>query len=572
MAKRAVLYARVSSDDRGRDGRNLAGQLEMTREYAIKKGFVIVAELSEDDRGASGASFELPQLGKVLEMAETGEFDVLVPREIDRLSRNLAKQLIVEEELTRRGVVVDYVLGDYPDTPEGRLNKHIRATIAEYEREKITERMARGRQQKAKAGNVMVHGLPPYGYDSAKVNGKGTLVIREEEAKIVRLIYHWYVEGDTDGSRMSMSGIARRLTQMGIPTYLNARDVQTCVNRPSVNRWSKGSVRKILATETYAGIWHWGKKNGSKKKPRSTWVPVEVPPIVSRETWMAVQDRLAENRRSFRGRIKDGDYLLRQRVKCGQCGLAVTAKTTSVQKQRLYRYRYYRCPTSGDSTRYSRECDLPLFPAADVDSAVWQWLKNKLTDPNQLERGLWEIHEEREELNAPVRNHLAVTDDLLARHRAQLERLVDLYLSGEFPREVLVERKARLEKLIADLEGQRAEFMGYLASQSLTIEQIKTAKDLAEQIGTKIDAIDQDSGLRRQLVEILDLRAILAIEDDQKVVYISCHLGDGQLFVCCLSEQGAHPSKAAPSRLRRGAVRDRMKHRERGVANEHCFL
>ena len=27
--KRAVLYARVSSDDRGKEGRNLAGQLEM---------------------------------------------------------------------------------------------------------------------------------------------------------------------------------------------------------------------------------------------------------------------------------------------------------------------------------------------------------------------------------------------------------------------------------------------------------------------------------------------------------------------------------------------------------------
>ena len=119
VAKRVILYARVSSDDRGRDGRNLAGQLEMAREYAQKKGYVVVAELAEDDRGASGASFELPQLGKVLEMAETGEFDILVPREIDRLSRNLAKQLIVEEELTRRGVVVDYVLGDYPDTPKG---------------------------------------------------------------------------------------------------------------------------------------------------------------------------------------------------------------------------------------------------------------------------------------------------------------------------------------------------------------------------------------------------------------------------------------------------------------------
>jgi DNA invertase Pin-like site-specific DNA recombinase len=137
--KRAVLYARTSYDDRDTDGRNLAGQLEMAREYALSKGYRIVAELAEDDKGASGASFELPKLGEVLEMAEAKEFDVLIPREIDRLSRNLAKQLIVEEELKRFGVDVEYALGEYPDTLEGRLNKHIRATIAEYEREKVVE-------------------------------------------------------------------------------------------------------------------------------------------------------------------------------------------------------------------------------------------------------------------------------------------------------------------------------------------------------------------------------------------------------------------------------------------------
>lgn len=95
MQKRAALYGRVSGDDRGKDGRNLAGQLAMCREYAQKRGYQIIAELPEDDRGASGASFELPQLNLVREMAQAGQLEVLVVREIDRLSRNLAKQLIV---------------------------------------------------------------------------------------------------------------------------------------------------------------------------------------------------------------------------------------------------------------------------------------------------------------------------------------------------------------------------------------------------------------------------------------------------------------------------------------------
>lgn len=51
MNKRAVSYARVSSDDRGKGSRNLIGQLEMCCEYALQQGWTIIAELAEDDRG-----------------------------------------------------------------------------------------------------------------------------------------------------------------------------------------------------------------------------------------------------------------------------------------------------------------------------------------------------------------------------------------------------------------------------------------------------------------------------------------------------------------------------------------
>ena len=72
MSKRAVLYARVSSDDTGKDGRNLKGQLDMCREYAEKHGWPVIAELAEDDRGASGAAMDLPKLNEVFDMAENG--------------------------------------------------------------------------------------------------------------------------------------------------------------------------------------------------------------------------------------------------------------------------------------------------------------------------------------------------------------------------------------------------------------------------------------------------------------------------------------------------------------------
>lgn len=214
MTKRAVLYARVSGDDTGKEGRNLAGQVELCREYATKNDWQIIAELSEDDRGASGASWNLPKLNEALDMAQAGKFDALIVREMDRFARSLAKQLVIEEQFKRAGVNVLYVLEEYKDTPEGRLGKHIRATIAEYEREKIRERVVRGRRRAVKDGAVMLHGAgAPYGYDKAIQNGRVTLVIRQDEAYIVTLIFDWYT---IDG--LTIREIARRLTDMGIPT------------------------------------------------------------------------------------------------------------------------------------------------------------------------------------------------------------------------------------------------------------------------------------------------------------------------------------------------------------------
>ena len=88
VMERAAIYARVSGDDRGRDGRNLQGKIEMGREYSQEKGYSVVAELAEDDRGANGARIDLPQLNKIREMAQAGQFDVLIVREMDRLSRS----------------------------------------------------------------------------------------------------------------------------------------------------------------------------------------------------------------------------------------------------------------------------------------------------------------------------------------------------------------------------------------------------------------------------------------------------------------------------------------------------
>ncbi len=90
--------------------------------------------------------------------------------------------------------------------------KQIRASIAEYERAKITERMNRGKRSKARQGRAGNGGTVAYGY---RHDGNGHWVIEETEAEVVRMIFELY----TNGEDLSISEIARRLTASPYKTH-----------------------------------------------------------------------------------------------------------------------------------------------------------------------------------------------------------------------------------------------------------------------------------------------------------------------------------------------------------------
>ena len=167
---------------------------------------------------------------------------MLIVREIDRLSRSLAKQLIVEDELKRYNVAIEYVLGEYPDTPKGSLLKNVRASIAEFERLKIIERSTRGRRLRVETGSVLVFQHPPYGYRAIRDprDNKYHLIIEGREADVVQMIFSWYTAGD-NGKPMAIREIARRLTTLGIPT------AQSPIRRRKRHTgWPHSTVRKLL--------------------------------------------------------------------------------------------------------------------------------------------------------------------------------------------------------------------------------------------------------------------------------------------------------------------------------------
>ena len=137
---RAAIYARVSTLDQEPEN-----QLAELRRYADARGWMPTEYV---DHGVSGAKERRPALDRLLADARRRRFDVLVCWRLDRLGRNLRHLVTLLDELAALGV--SFVsLGEGIDctTPAGRLQLHVLAALAEFERARCVERVQAGLQR-----------------------------------------------------------------------------------------------------------------------------------------------------------------------------------------------------------------------------------------------------------------------------------------------------------------------------------------------------------------------------------------------------------------------------------------
>src|SRR5579862_3921005 len=137
---KAAIYARVSTLDQEPEN-----QLAELRRYVEARGWTATEYV---DHGVSGAKERRPALDRLLADAKRRRFDVLVCWRLDRLGRNVKHLISLLDDLQALGVAfVSLAEGIDATTPAGKLQMHILGAIAEFERERIRERVMAGLQR-----------------------------------------------------------------------------------------------------------------------------------------------------------------------------------------------------------------------------------------------------------------------------------------------------------------------------------------------------------------------------------------------------------------------------------------
>lgn len=184
-----LAYCRVSTEDQARDGAtSLSEQLRRIKAIATFRGAGQFDVATYTDAGVSGSIplYRRPEGGRMLHEAKAG--DCVIALKLDRLFRSLLDGLQTLEDLVKRGVdVILADLGSDPITGNGisKVVFSIMTTFAEFERERIAERMKDGREAKRQQG-MRISGHAPYGYRFEGEKPHTRLVPHDDEIKVLR--------------------------------------------------------------------------------------------------------------------------------------------------------------------------------------------------------------------------------------------------------------------------------------------------------------------------------------------------------------------------------------------------
>lgn len=377
--------------------------------------------------------------------AKNGDFDLIVTKEISRFARNTLDSIFYTRDLKKHGVGVIF-MNDNINTLDGdaELRLAIMSSIAQEESRKTSERVKWGQKRQMEQG--VVFGRSMLGYDVKD----GKMYINEDGAKVVRLIFHKFVN-EGKGTHV----IARELREEGIKPM-------------RVKEWQNTVILRVIRNEKYCGdlvqkktytpdfLSHEKKYNRGQEE--FVIIKDHHEPIISRELFDKANRILDEKSLSQEGKAKHSNrYPFSGKIKCGCCGSSYVARYKT--RKNGSRYKAWRCL---EAARHG---------SPHVDKAGNQVGCNGLSIRNEDATHIMYLVTSSLKYNKEkiTNNLLAIIKSIIAmdttgtdseKLKSQIKaieqkrtNLIELYTSGDITRDEFSAARAKCENEIAELQS-----------------------------------------------------------------------------------------------------------------------
>lgn len=475
MQKRCYIYIRVSTRTQAEEGFSIPEQTERLHKYADAMGWLV--ENVYIDPGHSGASLDRPALQEML--ASLNGVDIVLVDKLDRLSRALADTLyLVKKAFEPYGVaLVSRAESFDTGSPSGRATLGMLGVFAEFERERIRERMYDGMVGRAKAG--LWHGNAKTGYK------------KHPDGYLVRDDYMWIQV------REAFDRALNREPLLAIVDDFNRRGY-------SINGkpWTVTTLRRILESRVYLGEVPFG----------GEWYPGQHEAMITLDEHNDILRIMRERSLEYEHYQPGKKYTspLGGLLWCKNCGAKYqyrnarsTVRTLADGTQKIHQYGYYCCYSRAKcDPRLVRDpdCKNTNYRAEKLDRIVYDQILALRDDPTRIDalRKSVNVGERAQTIGARI-----------SQLNAQVARLLDLYALGNIPADAI---SARVEPLSAEKSKLETELATlHIASRTMDDAQIIA---LADRFAAVLENGDP-SQIHDAIVAIVDY-----IEIDDTKIYI----------------------------------------------------
>jgi site-specific DNA recombinase len=515
MNKRAIIYARVSTDDQ-RSNYSIPSQVAECKKYIEAKGYALVGNCFVDpDTGQDAASgtpafvddyssreLSRPALDAAYEFLELYGYDAVVVYSIDRLDRDPYKLRTHEYGFIKGGAAVEYVKGDYAETPDGQFMKTVVGAAAKLDNDWRTERFNRGKRQKARRG-LFVSGRAPYGYEMNR-EALGGLAVVEQEAGIVRWVFEAYVK---DG--LSLYAIANALNQSEAkPQQYHTRG----------SKWQKSTIAHMLVNTVYAGMMYYNKNERSENKmalrDKAEWIEIKTTGILDPDLFAAAQEKIIQSR-EFCRRQATRFYMLAGMVVCETCERPYLSETSVGGK----------CRRLNDAPHYRHRvrqghCGNKTISARLLEPIVWEKVEELLLDPASLKDRYTQALEHEQAANG---RQLELRE-VLYREVGKLEQM-QRNLTGAYTdpdvkmtKTEYLEQRAKIQANLKDASNRLQEVEAQLSNLP-SLEEYESLERFAEEIKERLTGAEWQPtpANKRRVLELLHVRIYLNYNGDGRI-------------------------------------------------------